>query len=100
VLGGAPAGEHSDPQRPLDRLGAHGRHHPDAACGVGAGGVGVVGVVVGGGGVVVVSTPTVIVTVAPLRALAPPAGFCSNTIPACAGSVVDWDTAFGLKPAC
>ena len=34
------------------------------------------------------STPTVIVTVAPLRALAPAAGLCFRTTPTCAGSVV------------
>ena len=44
-------------------------------------------------------TPTVIVTVAPLRARAPAAGLCFSTNPTCVGSVVAADTIFGVNPA-
>jgi hypothetical protein len=63
--------------------------------------VGVVGVVVVGvvGVVAPPSTPTVIVTVAPLGAWAPAAGLCLSTTPTWLGSRVGAVTDFGVKPA-
>src|SRR5207237_4991022 len=82
------------------------RVHGLLAAGAPVGGLGVVlvVVVVEVGAVVVVvacgpSTPTVSVTVAPLRAWLPPAGRCLSTTPTCDGSLVFAVAILGVSPA-